>query len=93
MSKETTHVFLRLSAGVRHSQIDFDEIEKLAGGPGAVSIRPDARDHSVYCLVLPQEIDNAQANRIISALVTTGYFDEAWRGSADAELPSVTLRP
>lgn len=79
MSKDTTYVFLRLSAGVRHSQVDFEEIERLAG---AVSIRPDARDTSVYCLVLPQEIDGAQANRIVSALVTTGYIDEAWQETA-----------
>jgi len=93
MGEDVTHVYLRLSAGVRHSQVDFAEIEKLAGGHGAVSIQPDARDTSVYCLVLPHEIDRAQATRIISALVTTSYIDEAWQEKAKPAGPSVTLRP
>ncbi|GEM_PF-3548115 len=78
MAEEVTYVYLRLSAGARHSQVDFEEIERLAGGPGTVLIQKDARDASIYCLVLPHEIDPAQANRIVSALATTPYIDEAW---------------
>lgn len=76
MADDTTYVYLRLSPDTRHSQVDFEEIEALAGGAGSITITPDARDHTVYSFALPQDID---ATRLISALVIKPYIDEAWK--------------
>lgn len=78
MTDEVVHVYLRLSAGARHSQVDFERIESLAGGPGTVTIRPDSRDGSVYSFALPRDADPAQAVRIVSALAATPHIDEVW---------------
>ncbi len=77
MTDEVTYVYLRLSAGARHSQVDFDEIEELAE---SAELQHDGRDDSVYVLAVPGDIDPSDANKIISALVTKSYIDEAWKG-------------
>lgn len=72
---EVTYVYLRLSAGARHSQVDFDEIEDLAD---SAELQNDGRDDSLYVLAVPGDIESSHANKIISALVTKSYIDEAW---------------
>lgn len=86
MAREITHVYLRLSAGALHSQVDFDEIETLTGGPGSITIEQDIRDDSVYSFILPRDID---ATRLISALTLKAYVDEAWQEAGI----STTLTP
>lgn len=75
MAEKLSYVYLRLSAGVRHSQLDFEELEALAGG---AALQNDSRDRSVYFFALPEEIDPSSANRIISSLVIQPHIEEAW---------------
>ncbi len=81
MGDKVSYLYLRLSAGARHSQVSMaaSVIETMLG---TVRLENDIRDNSVYCIALPEEIDDAQATRIISALVTEPYIDEAWRKEA-----------
>ena len=79
MPDKTSYVYLRLSAGTRQSQVDFSAIEALAA---SAPLQNDVRDPSVYFFALPQDIDESSAHRIISALVTTPYIDEAWRNDS-----------
>ncbi len=78
VADEISHVYLRLSANARHSQIDFDEIEGLADN---AELHHDGKDYLLYSLALPGDLQPADANRIISALVTKPYIDEAWTDS------------
>ena len=86
MADEVTTVYLRLAAGVRHSQVDFAAIEDLAW---QAPLQHDLRDPSVYFFALPAEIDAASATRIVSALATKPYIDEAWQqsGGSTALMP------
>ena len=84
MAEQVAYVYLRLAAGARHSQVDFDQIEQLADKS---ALQNDRKDQSVYFFALPQDIDDAQANRIISALVTMPHIDEAWKNESMAILP------
>jgi len=79
MAEKVSFVYLRLRQDARHSQVDFEAIEALADSS---PLQNDTRDPSVYFFALPQDIDESSANRIISALVTTPYIDEAWKNDA-----------
>lgn len=85
MTEKVSYVYLRLSADARLSKISAAAavIENMLG---AVTLESDTRDASVYCFALPSEIDDTQAKRIISALVTEPYIDEAWK--KDGTLPA-----
>ncbi|HIF26479.1 MAG: hypothetical protein VXW91_06785 [Pseudomonadota bacterium] len=86
MVKVSEHcLFLRLADNARHSQVDFDEIERLAN---SATLQHDGRDYSVYYLSLPRDFDMASANQIISTLVTKPYIDEVW-----LDAPSFELKP
>ena len=86
MVKVSEHcLFLRLADNARHSQVDFDEIERLAN---SATWQHDGRDYSVYYLSLPRDFDMASANQIISTLVTKPYIDEVW-----LDAPMVELKP
>lgn len=90
MADDVTYVFLRLSPDTRHSQVDFEEIERLAGGVGSITITPDQRDNTVYSFALPQAVD---ATRLISALATKSYIDEAWKKDGGAIITPPQARP
>ena len=84
MVKVSEHcLFLRLADNARHSQVDFDEIERLAN---SATLQHDGRDYSVYYLSLPKDFDAASANQLISTLVTKPYIDEAWLDTPGFEL-------
>ena len=71
----TSFVYLRLKPGIRHSQVDFEEIESLANSP---KLETDDRDPSVFYFALPEDIELSDANRIVSSLAIKSYIDEAW---------------
>lgn len=77
MADKTAYVYLRLSDGARHSQIDLAAtvIEDMLG---TVTLEKDGRDNTVYCFALPPDIDATQGKQLISTLVTRSYIDEVW---------------
>ncbi len=77
----TSYVYLRLSDGARHSNVHMAAtvIESMLGD---IALEPDKRDQAVYFFALPEDIDPAGAKKIISALVTKAYIDEAWQDAA-----------